>query len=173
MASRLTREEFGARFEAVSPALWCVALSILRNPDRAADAVQDAAAVALGKLGEFDPATSFGAWMSQIVRFVSLNAARRHATDQARSRTPAPGSPDQARPAPLPGEPFDDELRAALDTLSDTARACLLLRTVLGMSYAEIAAALAIPEGTAMSHVHRARAALRDRLRTTGERTRP
>jgi DNA-directed RNA polymerase specialized sigma24 family protein len=40
----------------------------------------------------------------------------------------------------------------------------LLLRTVEKLSYAEIAALMDMPEGTAMSHVHRSKMALRERL---------
>ena len=39
------------------------------------------------------------------------------------------------------------------------------MRTLDGLSYAEIAALLDVPEGTAMSHVHRTRRLLRERLR--------
>ena len=61
-------------------------------------------------------------------------------------------------------EAFDDRVLAALGELAPTQRSCLLLRSVLDLSYREIAAALEIPEGTAMSHVHRARTALRVEL---------
>jgi DNA-directed RNA polymerase specialized sigma24 family protein len=40
----------------------------------------------------------------------------------------------------------------------------LLLRTIEQMEYSEISKVLQIPEGTAMSHVHRARQHLRERL---------
>ena len=60
---------------------------------------------------------------------------------------------------------FDAVLRS-LAALEENARACLLMRTVLGLSYAEIARTLSIPEGTAMSHVHRARKAMRDQLKS-------
>ncbi len=56
------------------------------------------------------------------------------------------------------------KLSQALGMLDETARACLLMRTVMGMSYQEIAAALDVPEGTAMSHVHRSRQSLRTTL---------
>ncbi|MBT8484154.1 MAG: RNA polymerase sigma factor, partial [Phycisphaerae bacterium] len=59
---------------------------------------------------------------------------------------------------------FDDDVLHALDGLEETARACLLLRTVVDLPYKEIARALDVPEGTAMSHVHRARRVLREKL---------
>ena len=55
---------------------------------------------------------------------------------------------------------WDDELVAALMDLRPTARACLLLKVVLELDHKTIAATLGIPEGTAMSHVHRARSAM-------------
>jgi RNA polymerase sigma-70 factor (ECF subfamily) len=74
-------------------------------------------------------------------------------------------APDQAS--------FDDKLAAALQELSDEARSCLLLRIVEQLSYAEISALLNIPEGTAMSHVHRSKAALRKRLADGPEKSDP
>ena len=59
---------------------------------------------------------------------------------------------------------FDDELMRGLRELAPIARACLLLKTVVELDYREIAALLEIPEGTAMSHVHRSRGLLRERL---------
>jgi RNA polymerase sigma-70 factor (ECF subfamily) len=55
-------------------------------------------------------------------------------------------------------------MNTALETLEPTVRACLLLRVVAGMSYQQISGVLEIPEGTAMSHVFRARKALASRL---------
>ena len=41
----------------------------------------------------------------------------------------------------------------------------MLLRTIQKLSYTEIAEIMQIPEGTAMSHVHRSKNELRNRLR--------
>jgi RNA polymerase sigma-70 factor, ECF subfamily len=60
--------------------------------------------------------------------------------------------------------PFDDRVMRALNSVGEVARACLLLRTIEGLNYDEIARALEIPPGTAMSHVHRTRLFLRERL---------
>lgn len=56
---------------------------------------------------------------------------------------------------------LDDVVVAALEEISTVAKTCLLLRTVEGLEYRRIAQVLDIPEGTAMSHVHRARKQLR------------
>src|SRR5690606_21981893 len=59
---------------------------------------------------------------------------------------------------------FDDHVLKALGQLDEVARACLLLRTVHDLPYKQIALILEVPEGTAMSHVHRARQAMRRHL---------
>jgi RNA polymerase sigma-70 factor (ECF subfamily) len=60
---------------------------------------------------------------------------------------------------------FDDEVLSALREISDVARMCLLLRVVQQLSYDDIAQTLHIPAGTAMSHVHRAKQSIRERLK--------
>jgi RNA polymerase sigma-70 factor (ECF subfamily) len=61
-------------------------------------------------------------------------------------------------------EHFDDAVMRALRQVDETPRACFLLRTLMRSSYREISELLGIPEGTAMSHVHRSRATLRQAL---------
>lgn len=180
--SQLSPEVFAARFTACSRTLWCVAAAILGDPGLAEDVLQEAAVIALRKLDQFEPDTSFAAWMTQIVRYVALNHARR------RSRHPAvavdPVQLDETVAAHAPETPIeltghgqlrsddraqtgiDDELLAALQLLHEDARACLLLHVVMEMPYGEISRTLGISQGTAMSHVHRARRALHERLTT-------
>lgn len=168
-AVKLDRKRFGELFEQHAPSLWCIAAAVVGNRSKAQDVVQEAAVIALGKLDEFDPATSFGAWMGQIVRFTALNEGRRGVRERSGQKRLASEQEHIGRSAPAAndaamGETFDERTEAALNTLDETARVCLLLRTVLDRSYKDIAASLGIPEGTAMSHVFRARKAMRDQL---------
>ncbi len=57
--------------------LWLIAAAITGDRTEADDIVQDAALVALRKLGDFTAGTSFVAWMSQIVRLTALNHVRK------------------------------------------------------------------------------------------------
>jgi RNA polymerase sigma-70 factor (ECF subfamily) len=164
--------EFAASFRECSPLLWTLAAGVLGARAEAPDVLQEACVIALAKLDSFERGTSFAAWMGQVVRFVALNHARRRAKsaladpvelDRAWSSpdtTPQPALTARGEFAPG-AEPFDDEVERALRTLAPVARTCVLLRTVQELEYAEIARFLGIPEGTAMSHVHRSRAALR------------
>lgn len=178
--ARLEPRQFAALFEQSWRTLWCIAAAVLGRRDEVDDVLQESALIAMTKLKEFDPETSFVAWMGQIVRYTALNTGRR----RARRRAMAPGSDplveQSAAPERRASTPardvtsggqvaddqvsFDDRLLNALSRLAETQRACLLLRVVQELSYKEISLALDIPEGTAMSHVHRAQKALRETL---------
>jgi RNA polymerase sigma-70 factor (ECF subfamily) len=158
----LSEAEFAAELGAAGPTLWCIAAGVLGSRNDVEDVVQDAAIIGLRKVESFERGTSFSAWMGQIVRNVARNRARQSRRERA---APLEGVPGEQAPAEAPEDGFDRRVLAALQTLDETARACLLLRSVREMSYRDIAAVLDIPEGTAMSHVSRARKRLRDRLR--------
>jgi RNA polymerase sigma-70 factor (ECF subfamily) len=174
----LAPEQFSARLGEVSRSLWLIAAAVLGERSDADDVVQEAAMIGLRKLGEFDPSTNFSAWMGGIVRNVARNYARKRVRrqtaaadprtiDQSRVAVPESGSgPAFDRRGTLPADQsdFDDRVLHALNLLEETARACLLLRTLRDLPYREISALLGIPEGTAMSHVHRSRQVLRQQL---------
>ncbi len=171
--------DFAREFESSFRLLWLIAVGIVRDGALAEDVVQEAALIGLEKLGEFTPGSNFAAWMGKTVRFVAFNHARRESHRRGLSMTAEELDPgvtsEQAFPlgdaelwrqGQLPQDQghFDDRLMAALQGIRPVARACLLLRTLGGLEYAEIAALLEIPPGTAMSHVHRARLYLRGKL---------
>src|SRR5690606_10989142 len=156
----LGEEEFAARLEADRRRMWTIAAAILGSPHDADDVVQEAAVVAMEKLDQFRRGTSFVAWMGQIVRYVALNQRRKQGRDRSVRVDPDGLAPGARAPGPEPE--FNEAVVEAMRDLEETARTCLLLRIVCDMTYREISAALDIPEGTAMSHVHRSRKALRE-----------
>jgi len=174
----LSRAEFAAHYAEAWPALRSIAAAVLGTPAGADDVVQEAAIAALNKLRDFSPGTSFTAWMGQFVRYTALNAARRtrraptnavdphtlaHWTAGSRPET-TPSFDADGRIHDHAQQTFDDRVLNALHSVERPARICLLLRTLHDMPYREISRILDIPEGTAMSHVHRARKAMRDIL---------
>jgi len=178
--ARLTRPQFAALFQQSWRTLWCIGVAVIGKRDEVEDVLQESAVIALGKLDEFDARSSFVAWMGQIVRFTALNAGRRRQR-RANMHVSGEGALEQASVMPesvteeqeaMSGRGelaqdqsmFDDRLLAAINRLNETARACLLLRVVRELSYRDIALALDIPEGTAMSHVHRAQKTLRETI---------
>jgi RNA polymerase sigma-70 factor (ECF subfamily) len=169
-------DQFAARFQSSYRLFWLVAVGIVGDRTAAEDIVQDAAVIALGKLDQFKTGTNFNAWISQIVRYSALNETRKR--KHRRTQRTDPVEIDRAvvssglSNAPplrltadgqLPADAghFDDAMMQALESINPVARACLLLRTVEALDYQSISQLLDIPQGTAMSHVHRARRRLR------------
>ncbi len=172
----LSPAEFAAEYTSSVRALWGVAVGVVGDASLAEDIVQEAAVLALGKLDQFERGTRFVAWMGQMVRFVALNRGRKeHKRRPADvdSHTVEQMASDDAWRASVAatgtGIDLDAAMYEALGEVNEVARACLLLRTLEGCDYATIADLLGIPEGTAMSHVHRTRQFLRGRLGERGE----
>ena len=73
--------------------------------------------------------------------------------------------PEETRPIGRPEDSIQAmDLYAAITRLSDEHRDVLVAVDVTGLSYKEAAAALEVPEGTVMSRLYRARAALGKQL---------
>lgn len=171
-ASVMTAQEFGAHFRTCTRVMWLIAVGIVGDAAEAEDVVQEAALIAFRKRNAFEQGTSFRAWVGAIVRNVAMNTQRsgrrrRELVEEwavAGPMSQTPMAKHASNGAVVSTSMVDSRVIRALSDIGDVARACLLLRTVGELHYAEIATLLAIPEGTAMSHVHRTRARLRERL---------
>ena len=183
----LSVEEFSDQFRGAFRILWTIAAGIVKDRSLAEDIVQEAAVVALQKREQFEPGTNFTAWMGQMVRFIAMNHYRkenRRGTSSQESELLERGTRFSGEIRKKAGEGedggllrldadfnlpegqahFDDEMVRALNEVHPEGRSCLLLRVVEGLDYKEIARILDIPIGTAMSHVHRTRQVLRERM---------
>jgi RNA polymerase sigma-70 factor (ECF subfamily) len=163
------------------PRALAVALKVLRNPDDAEDAVQDAFLKVWRYLGRFEGRASFSTWIHRIVMNASLDLVRRQSC-----RPEAHAEPEEA-PDRRCSEPSHDEtperslaeaqqsaiVRTALGALSPLHRQALTLREFEDRSYEEIATASQCPIGTVMSRLHHARRKLADELRGTLEVSEP
>ena len=141
---------------------YAVARAIVLSHEDAEDAVQDGFLHAFRALDRFRSDQPFGAWLNRIVANAALDLVRR------RKVRDADELPDTvAMPFRDPGE--SDELRRrlsqALTHLSDRQRSVIVLHDVEGFTHGEIGQMLGIPEGTARSDLHHARAALRRLLK--------
>ena len=137
---------------------YAVCRAIVLTHEDAEDAVQEGFLHACKALDRFLPDQPFGAWLYRIMANASLDLVRR------RKVRDADELPDTV-PMPFrdPGE--SDELRRrlnlALTKLSDRQRSVIVLHDVEGFTHGEIGGMLGIPEGTARSDLHHARAQLR------------
>ncbi|OGO56445.1 MAG: hypothetical protein A2V85_03570 [Chloroflexi bacterium RBG_16_72_14] len=145
--------------------VYRLALAITGNETDAADTTQEAFLHAWRHVRELRDPDRFDAWLGRIVvnqaRMVLRSRRRRLVREIAVSDVAA----DAGRP-PVPAVATDDALalRAALARLPADQRAILGLRHLEGRGIAEIAAILAVPEGTAKSRLFAARRALEAEL---------
>jgi RNA polymerase sigma-70 factor (ECF subfamily) len=163
---------------------YALALRVLKDEERARDAVQEGFLKAYTNLAKFEGRSSFYTWLYRLVMNTCLDMKRRDKSDrevewdETRPGDPA-GAPEAeamaGRGASLagPARALDrSELRKqiaeAIAQLPGEARETLLLREVDGLSYAEIAQALSIPKGTVMSRLHYARKRMQQILTEMG-----
>ncbi len=150
-----------------------VALSITPQLSDAEDLVQDTLLRAWRSLGSFDGRHP-RAWLLTIMRNAEVNRHRRRRPhllddpDTEADRHAADGPTDASAEDVVVDRTFDDMVEAALNDLPDGFREVVLLIDVDGLTYAEAADILHVPEGTVMSRLHRARTRIRARLTKTG-----
>lgn len=170
---REARDELARRIR--GPA-YVLALQLVGNRDDALDLAQDALLRLFAHLGRVAPDRPLRPWLFAIVR----NRAR----DLWCRRAARPGESLDARPdlaaqvVTRSADPEQDAVRnerarqvwAAIGALSPPYREILALRDFHDLAYEEIAEVLDVPIGTVMSRLHRARSALRERLRAEGYR---
>lgn len=152
---------FHGELVALLPKLRVQALSLTRNRADADDLVQAAVANALAAQGSFTPGTNFGAWMYRILRNRFISDRRRLRETMDMDDAPAGAF---ARPAAQEDSLALRELRLEMARLPADQRAALVMVTVQGMSYEEVAAAMNCAVGTAKCRVFRARRTLEQRL---------
>jgi RNA polymerase sigma-70 factor (ECF subfamily) len=152
--------DFLDEIEATVPALRRYARSLTRNADRADDLVQDCLERAIRKRNLFSPTGPVQAWLFRIL----INIWRNDLRFERRRGDQIPIDSLIAEPSVAPAQPGRialSEMSRAIDRLPDDQREALLLVVLEGLSYHDAAAALGIPDGTLMSRLGRARAALR------------
>jgi RNA polymerase sigma-70 factor (ECF subfamily) len=146
------------------------AVSLLGDPDEARDAVQDSFVRAYQALDKFDLERPFAPWFFRILR----NTCR----DRLRLRKPRfeLSALDRALTTEEGDGPERNQERGAartllwrgLERIGAEHREVLVLKEIDGFSYAELAGALEVPEGTIASRLYHARRALRDAFRDLG-----
>jgi RNA polymerase sigma-70 factor (ECF subfamily) len=158
----LSLREFNGMVEDSGPAMYRLAYRLVGDRHEAEDLVQEAFRSAWKSRELFRPEGGHRAWLAAILR-------RRVADHWRHPRPPALLAHDQALEVELPGadpcrDELSDEMQAALGHLPDELRETLLLVVVAELSHQEAADLLAIPLGTVLSRVSRARKRLREYL---------
>jgi RNA polymerase sigma-70 factor (ECF subfamily) len=166
-----TQAEFAERVKPHLDSLYRTALRMTGENSAAEDLVQETFLKAYRGYGSFEPGSNFKAWLFTILTNAYINDYRRRSrtpvvTDfaevepEGEAETPHFSSEDVERLADRLG----DAAKRALDRLPAEHRLVFLLSTFEDLSYKEISSALAVPIGTVMSRLFRARALLRREL---------
>lgn len=168
---RAPEERLTATFEELAmplfDQLYNFARWLTQDPAEADDLVQETYAKALRGFASFQQGTNFRAWMYRILRNSFLNSRTGlKATvflDEEGGDSVLPV--ESTTPESLLIESTNREtVQQAIEQLPVHLREILLLCEVEEMSYQEISETLAIPQGTVMSRLFRARKALRGLL---------
>lgn len=142
-----------------------LALRVVRDPLEAEDLTQEAFVRAWQGLPRFRADALFSTWLYRIMtnlcydRLPRLRAEMDALDSEAIAELPHGEENVDAR---LLTEELRSHVHKALDALPAGFRLLVTLRHLQHMSYADIAAATGLPEGTVKSGIHRARGQLRD-----------
>lgn len=179
-AQRGSTDAFNELVLAYQDRVYNLAYRIMGDPASASDATQEAFISAFQSIDGFRGRykSSFKSWLMRIVSNACYDELRR------RKRRPAIAWEDfevdqEANPALVSEREGPEQytergemagaIQAGIQTLPAEQRITLVLSDVQGFSYQEIAEATDVPLGTVKSRLARARAKLRDYLRSQGE----
>jgi len=161
---RLTDATFADLALPLFDQLYNFARWLTQDTAEAEDLVQETYMKALRGFSGFQIGTNFRAWIFRILRNAFLTS---RAGLKMVALDPEADDPPSAEPTPeavLLAQANRETIQQALTDLPIPFREILLLCEVEEMSYEEISQVLAIPMGTVMSRLHRARKALRTLL---------
>lgn len=163
-------EAFEALVRQYEKQVYNTVLRICRHPDDAFDLSQEVFLRVWRHLADFREDSSLSTWIYRICNNLCLDHLRKKSR-----RREEPLKPDltvldgRADPqAALEKKELRQSIDAAMGKLSPEHRVILSLREVSGLSYAEIAAALDLEEGTVKSRLARARIQMRGLLKNGG-----
>lgn len=170
------KRSFGILVSKYQRKLFRLILRLIHNQTEAEDVVQETFIKAYRALHQFRGDAAFYTWLYRI----GINTARNFldnrgrkvptTTDMTAEQVESFSEGENLRDINTPesvlaSKQIAQTVHLAIDDLPDDLRSALLLREVDGLSYEEIAMAMACPVGTVRSRIFRAREAVAVRLR--------
>jgi len=155
--------------------VYSVAFKMMNNREDARDLAQEALIRIYKSMDKCDNITAFKNWACRITTNVCIDELRRRKNRQTVPIDVGTGDEsfsileNYAAPNPTPEEAVlqrerTQELSGAINKLSETHKALIILRDIKGLSYEEVAEALGMNLGTVKSGISRARIRLREFL---------
>jgi RNA polymerase sigma-70 factor (ECF subfamily) len=144
---------------------------MIRSHEDAEDLAQECFVRAWRSLPHYREQSAFSTWLLRIARHLAHD---HHRAGGRRARTaPVEDASAQAQPGPSPADALARrevvrDVADALQRLPERLRAAIVLRTIEGREYDEVAEILGVKPATARMLVMQARRALAQRLRPEG-----
>ncbi|HEU5363841.1 MAG TPA: sigma-70 family RNA polymerase sigma factor [Gaiellaceae bacterium] len=161
------RLALAALCERYGPRVRQIALHMLRDPEDARDAAQEALVKLVQRIGQFRGQSAFSTWLHRLVVNTCKDVAQARWTAARRteplledSRIAADGDPAGA----LQASETRRELGRCLADLPQAQATVVALKDAFDVSFEEISQATGMPVGTAKCYAHRGRNGLRARL---------
>lgn len=164
------REAFRVLVDRYHNMVYGIAYTMTRSVETAQDVVQEVFYRAFKKMDRYNSIYPFGVWVRRIAVNYILDLRKKKKVDTVSMTTDEETEWDFEDNG---GNPRDEKFKQdqekivldAIEQMPDKYKMILLLRHIEQLSYEEIAEALAIPLGTVMTQLHRARHQLADILR--------
>ena len=148
----MDHETFAARVQALRERLYRTAYLYLGSEADALEAVDEAVYQALRALKKLRQPEFFDTWLTRILLNECHRELRRRKRFSGEETFPETAGPDEYDALPL---------KEAVRCLPEDLRAVIILRFFAGLSQAETAAALEVPQGTVATQQRRALQLLR------------
>ncbi|MGI8421556.1 MAG: RNA polymerase sigma factor [Gaiellaceae bacterium] len=158
-------QALAALCERHAPRIERLARHLLRDPEDARDAAQEALAKLCVRIRQFRGEAQFATWLHRLAvntcrDVAERQNARRCEPLQEDRRVARDGDPERS----LAAAELRSELGACLAGIPGTQARIVVLKDAFDFTFEEICSESAMPIGTAKSYAHRGRNRLRDRL---------
>lgn len=144
------------------PALRRYARALTGSRELGDDLVQDCLERACARYRQWQPDSNLRKWLFTVMHNINANQIRRYT--RRPEHLPIESAQDQCDPQSVEAEVQQRDIKTALNALPETQRQVVLLVSLEGLTYEEVASVLGIAMGTVMSRLHRGRERLRELL---------
>lgn len=148
-----------------SPRVHKTAQHMLRDPEDASDAAQEALVKLVRRIGQFRGESAFTTWLHRLVVNTCKDVAQRRFAERTDLLVEDLREADDGDPVrEVTAAETRRELRAYLAELPPAQAKVVGLKDALDLPFEEIAAVTGLPVGTAKCYAHRGRITLREQL---------
>jgi RNA polymerase sigma-70 factor (ECF subfamily) len=160
-------QAFAVLFERHKDRVYTLALRFTRDPNDAADVLQEVFLRVHRHIHTFRQEAAFSTWLYRLTLNTSRTFLTRREKRQHREQPHEEGWEERSpgRTSPLPDPAAKKQILQVLNELPDGYRDVLILHDIEGLPHKEIAAIMDITVGTSKSQLYKARRKMREALK--------